>query len=185
MIKAQWDERQLGAVLSGLSPVPLKRALRKAGTTALRDMKSETSKRARKRKRLKASQVKSVIDDAKPRGTTPIRSMRWRMSMRGQAVPLISYPHRQLKRGVSVSVNRGKRTRVRSAFIARTRSGRKQILRREPGAKRLPILMLLGSRPVDAMLHAGEPDAVLVRGRNSFGRAWLRLLPMELEKYRR
>jgi hypothetical protein len=43
---------------------------------------------------------------------------------------------------------------------------------------------LLGSRPVDALLHQGEAEAVAERGARSLRDTFGRLLPVELEKGR-
>src|SRR5262249_32270001 len=109
-------------------------------------------------------------------------------------VPLIAYPHREVqgktgKRGmgprsqggVSVEVNTGKRTLLRGAFIAVMANGHEGIFRRR-GRARLPIHELLGSRPVDALLHQGEADAVAARGGQSFAATFARLLPLEIDK---
>jgi hypothetical protein len=50
------------------------------------------------------------------------------------------------------------------------------------GRARLPIEELLGSRPVDALLHEGEAEAVAARGGQSFADTFARLLPLELGK---
>lgn len=107
---------------------------------------------------------------------------------------MIAYPHsavagRTGKRGmgprsmggVAVEVNTGKRTIVRGAFVATMANGHQGIFRR-CGSARLPIEELLGSRPVDALLHQGEADAVAERGGRSFGETFTRLLPMEVGK---
>jgi hypothetical protein len=52
------------------------------------------------------------------------------------------------------------------------------IIFRWRGAGRLPIEELLGSRPVDALLHQGEAEAVAARGGKLFGETFVRLLPM-------
>jgi hypothetical protein len=55
-------------------------------------------------------------------------------------------PHSQTRKGVSVEVNRGKRTLVQGAFLAMMRSGHVGIFRRR-GKARLPIEELLGPWP--------------------------------------
>jgi hypothetical protein len=61
------------------------------------------------------------------------------------------------------------------------RSGHDGIFQRR-GSARLPIHELLGSRPVDALLHQGESDAVAARGGASFAATFQRVLPMEIGK---
>jgi hypothetical protein len=82
---------------------------------------------------------------------------------------------------VSVEVNRGKRTLIPGAFIATMPNGHKGVFKRL-GKGRLPIKELLGSRPVDALLHEGETDAVAARGGKSFDETFQRVLPLEIGK---
>lgn len=180
---SQADIRALRA--SHLKPA-ITRAMRKASSTSARDMRSEASKRVRARKRLKARDVKKALKVRRNTGRT-LDDMQWGVDVRGTTTRLVDYPHRQIKRGVSVTVNRGKRTLLKGAFIAtmpNPKPGRKGhtgiFLRR--GRARNPIYEILGSRPVDALLHAGEAEGVAERGRSSFMRTAERLLKAELEK---
>lgn len=174
------DTRELNALDSKKINGAIARALRKAGSTALRDMRSEASKRIRERKRLKASVVSRALVLRRSEGTN-IDRMQWGLDVRGTRVPLSAYPHRQTKKGVSVQVNKGKRTLITSAFVAKMRSGHEGIFVRR-GKHRLPIDERMGSRPVDALLHRGEAEAVGERGQRSLAATFERLLPMELEK---
>jgi hypothetical protein len=170
--------------IAGLKPGPFKRAvvkaLRKAGATALRDMRSEASKRIRARKRIKPSYIGRALTLRRPKGSD-IASMSWAVVVSGDPVPLVAYPHRQTRKGVSVEVNRGKRTLLKGAFVASMKSGHEGVFRRR-GKARLPIDELRGSRPVDALLHKGEAEAVGVRGRESFAATYTRVLPLEIGK---
>ena len=161
-------------------PKAVKAALRKAGSTALRDMRSEASKRVRKRKRIKAKFVRDAMVLGRPKGGN-VDGWEWSVSFTGKAVPLTAYPHRQTRKGVSVEVNRGKRTLIKGAFLATMASGHKGVFVRK-GIRRLPIRELLGSRPADALLHKGEAEGVLARGEGTFMSAFARLLPLELAK---
>jgi hypothetical protein len=176
----RWDDGPLAALKSGKPAKAAARALKKAGATALRDMRSEASKRVRQRKRLKASLVREAIH-MRVNKASSIEGMEWALEVRGKPVPLAAFPHRQGTRGVSVEVNRGKRSLVEHAFVATMRSGHRGIFVRE-GLTRLPIRELFGSRPVDALLHQGEADAVAERGRASLEATFARLLPLELAK---
>jgi hypothetical protein len=175
-IRVEFDERELRA-LAKVTPA-IRRALKKAGMTGLRDARSEASKRIRARKRLKAAIVAKALVMDKPLGKAEEGS--WALRVRGTPVPLTAYPHRQTKKGVSVEVNKGKRTLIKSAFIATMTSGHRGIFLRR-GAKRLPIDERFGSRPVDALLHKGEAEAVGQRGARSMVSAFARLLEMELK----
>ena len=179
-ITAQWDRSQIGYLETGKLKGALMRALRKAGSTALRDMRSEASKRIRARKRIKSRYITRAITLRRARGAD-IAGMEWALDVSGTPVPLVAYPARQTRKGVSVEVNRGKRTLVKHSFIATMKSGHKGVFRRR-GTARLPIEELRGSRPVDALLHKGEADAVAERGGRSFGATFVRVLPLEIGK---
>ncbi len=179
-LSVTWDRSQIAELEAGPFKAALKRSLRKAGQTALRDMRAEASKRVRARKRIKGSYVREAITPRRSRGSS-IASMEWGVDVSGEPVPLVAYPHRQTKRGVSVEVNRGTRTLIEGAFEARMKSGHEGIFRRR-GKARLPIAELLGSRPVDALLHKGESEAVAARGGASFMATLERLLPIEIAK---
>ncbi len=179
-ITVKWDRSAMKPLETGPLKGALKRALRKAGATALRDMRSEASKRIRARKRIKSSYISKAMTLRRASGSD-INGMRWALDVSGTPVPLTAYPFRQTKKGVSVEVNRGKRTLLKGAFVATMRSGHKGIFKRR-GKTRLPIKELLGSRPVDALLHEGEADGVAARGGKSFEATFTRVLPLEIGK---
>lgn len=179
-INVRWDRSQIAALETGPMKGALKRALRKAGATALRDMRSEASKRIRTRKRIKSRYITRAMTLRRAKGSD-IAGMEWAVEIDGNPVPLVAYPHRQTKKGVSVEVNRGKRTLVKGSFVATMKSGHKGVFKRK-GTARLPIQELRGSRPVDALLHKGEADAVAARGGKSFGDTFTRVLPLEIGK---
>lgn len=179
-VDVKWDRSGIAALESGPLKGALRRALRKAGATALRDMKSEASKRIRARKRIKVSYITRALTLRRAKGSD-IAGMEWAVDVSGEPVPLVAYPHRQTKKGVSVEVNRGKRTLVRGSFKATMKSGHKGVFKRR-GTARLPIKELRGSRPVDALLHEGEADGVAERGGRSFEATFLRVLPLEIGK---
>jgi len=179
-INVQWDRSQIAALETGPLKAALRRALRKAGATALRDMKAEASKRIRARKRIKPRYIHRALTLRRARGSD-IASMEWAVDVSGEPVPLVAYPHRQTKKGVSVEVNKGKRTLVRGSFVASMKSGHVGVFRRR-GEARLPIRELLGSRPLDALLHKGEADGVAARGGKSFAETFARVLPLEIGK---
>lgn len=179
-VDVKWDRSQIATLETGPMKGALKRALRKAGATALRDMRSEASKRIRARKRIKVSYIRKALTLRRAKGGD-IAGMEWAVDVSGQPVPLVAYPHRQTRKGVSVEVNRGKRTLLAGSFVATMKSGHKGVFRRQ-GKARLPIDELRGSRPVDALLHKGEAEAVAARGGASFGATFARVLPLEIGK---
>ena len=143
-------------------------------------MRSEASKRVRARKKLKVKPVNAALSKRRPKGND-LDSMVFGIDVSGKPVSLASYPARQTKRGVTVEVNRGKRTLLEGAFLATTKSGHRGVFLRV-GDDRLPIRELLGSRPVDALLHDGEAEAIADRGGRSFGATFERLMFRELSK---
>lgn len=179
-INVKWDRSRMAGLEAGPLKAALKRALRKAGATALRDMRSEASKRIRARKRIRPRYITRAIT-LRRAGGGDISAMSWAVNVSGEPVPLVAYPHRQTRKGVTVEVNRGKRTLIPGAFVARMKSGHSGVFRRR-GRARLPIDELRGSRPVDALLHKGEAEAVAARGGRSFAETFARVLPLEIGK---
>jgi hypothetical protein len=180
IVSAKWDKSGMAALATGPLKRAIIRALKKAGATALRDMRSEAVKRIRRRKRIKPRFISRALSLRRNR-SGDIASMAWAVDVSGDPVALVAYPHRQTSRGVSVEVNRGTRTLVKGAFVARMKSGHEGVFRRR-GKARLPIEELRGSRPVDALLHKGEAQGVAERGGKSFGETFRRVLPLEVRK---
>lgn len=156
------------------------RAMRKAGISGQRAMRAEAIRRIRARKALKAKVVRKAMSKSRVT-SSDVNRMRWVISLDGKPVPLIEYRARQTRRGVTVAVNRGKRSLVRGAFIQVMKSGHKGVFVRR-GSARLPIDEQPGSRPVDALLHDGEAEAVAERGGAVARAAFVRLLPFEVER---
>lgn len=180
MIRVDWDSEEIAALHPGNVMPAITRAAMMAGSTSLRDMRSEAAKRVRRRKRIKASEIRASLVMIRPK-RAEIDGADWTLGVKGRRVPLTQYPFRQGKRGVTVEVNTGQRNLIAHAFVATMRSGHKGIYVRK-GSARLPIRELFGSRVVDALLHKGEAEGVRDRGRASFQATFGRLLPLELEK---
>jgi hypothetical protein len=148
------------------------KAARQAGGDAQRAMRAEAKRQVRARKRIAAKYLanKSLpLDRPAP--------LTWRMRVSGAPVPLGEYPRRQTARGVSVEINRGKRVLIKSAFLARMRTGRLGVFLR-PTDARYPMGHRLGSSVSDAMQDAAEPT--LERARAVFTSAFERLLKHHL-----
>lgn len=159
----------------------LTRALAKAGTDAIRQLKSTSNKTVRQRKRFKVARVNKALPVYYPQNKSDISRLVWRMDVSGAPVPLAEFPYRQTRKGVSVAVNTGKRVMVKGAFVARMKSGHVGIYHRR-GKARLPIDEAFTTRVSDVFNDSGmipelqaKTNAVF---RNSFGR----LLPVELGK---
>jgi hypothetical protein len=179
-VSVKWDRSQIAALETGPLKGALRRALRKAGATALRDMRSEAVKRIRARKAIKVRYISRALSKGKASGSD-ISNFAWSVDVDGEPVPLVAYPFRQTKKGVSVEINKGKRTIIKGSFVASMKSGHKGVFVRK-GKARLPIKELRGSRPVDALLHKGEADGVAARGSSSFVTTFQRVLPLEIAK---
>lgn len=179
-ISVTWDKSGLAPLAPGPFKRAVVRALRKAGSTALRDMRSEAVKRIRKRKAIRPRFISRAITLRRAKGSD-IAALEWAVNLSGDPVPLTAYPHRQTAKGVSVEVNRGKRTLIKGSFVATMRSGHEGVFRRRAKG-RLPIDELRGSRPVDALLHEGEAQGVADRGGKTLRDTFARLLPMEIRK---
>jgi hypothetical protein len=174
------DRRELDALSVGRMKPAVIKALRRAGSTALRDMRSELSKRVRARKRIKAAAIREALRLRRAQGSD-IDAMEWAIDVSGKAMRVADYPHRQTKRGVSVEINRGQRSLIRGAFVATMKSGHKGVFVRR-GRRRLPIDERFGSRVVDALGHQGEVEAIQRRGQSSFQATFKRMLGIELQK---
>jgi len=96
LVKVEFDTKQLSALKEGNITPAIRRALRKAGATALRDMRSEATKRVRGRKRIKVGAIRNALVMRRPKGGS-IDGSEWVLQVRGGQVGLISYPHRQTK----------------------------------------------------------------------------------------
>lgn len=159
------------------------RAMRKAGISGQRAMRAEAIRRVRALKNLRARSVRKSMSTHRSR-TGAVEGMAWTLAIDGKPVPLIDYKARQVRRGVTVAVNKGKRTLVKGAFIQVMKSGHKGVFVRR-GRGRLPIDERLGSRPVDALRKSGESEAVGERGAKVARRDFARVLPMELAKLKK
>lgn len=81
-IDVKWDKRGIAALETGPLKAALKRALNKAGTTALRDMRSEASKRVKARNRIASKYITRALTMARPKGAGDIASMEWSRASR-------------------------------------------------------------------------------------------------------
>lgn len=182
-ITFQYDSNELAAI--GDIDKALQRSLSAAGGDAIRAVRADSKRRVRKRKRIRAEYLADrALPLAYPRKGAPIDAMVWTMRASGKEVPLGKYPARQVKRGVSVQVNKGQRRLIEGAFLAKMASGHVGVFKRE-GRWRLPIKHGLSSRTSDTMQDKGTPEAVLLRGHTVMGRTFRRLMPLELAKLKR
>lgn len=185
----EWDSRQLSALRDAKVERALRGALSKAGGDAIRFVRTGTSRLVRQRKRMKLKRVREGLPIYFPRGKAAISELVWRMDVSGEPVPLSEFPYRVVKRkegrrhggGVMVQVNVGRRQLVRSAFVARMRSGHVGIFRRR-GEERLPIDEAFTTRLSDVVQDRGFIPFVQGGAQARFGATFTRLLDVELRR---
>lgn len=181
-IALEWNESQLRDLRARGFSKAIVRAARKSGGDALRSMRTTAARYVRERKRVKAGAVRDAMTLIFPRGTGDLADLAWTLKVNNKTVPLAEYPHRQTKRGVSVSVNKGgARKLIEGAFVARMKSGHEGIFVRR-GKARLPIDELFSSKITDLFRDTGMVDRTFDRGREVFASSFTRLLPLELKK---
>lgn len=174
-----WDSRELSA-FGGVERAVFN-ALKKAGGDAIRAVRAESKRQTRERVRIRAGYLADKsLPLAFPTGRK-LEDLVWVMRVSGQEVPLGEYPHRKTRRGVSVEIQRGKRTVITSAFLAKGRSGRESVFLR-PTKQRYPMGHKLGMSVADSMSDGRIPSAALLRATSVMSSAFVRLLPLELEK---
>ena len=178
-----WDQAMLAPLRSRGLERALTRALSKAGGDAIRAVRVTSSRTVRSRKRMKASRVNKALELQFPRGSKHIDDLVWRMKISPDLVPTSQYPYRQTRLGVSVAINKGKRTLIKGAFVATMKSGHVGIFMRE-GKARLPIKEAFSSRVNDVMQDKATIPAVSARGQAVFQSSFARLLPLEIAKGR-
>ncbi|MCP4448255.1 MAG: hypothetical protein GY811_23390 [Myxococcales bacterium] len=182
MINASFQPGELRAISGARYEEGFAKAISRARSTSARDMKSEASKRIRARKTIRVKATNEAMS-VTIKGRT-LADMEWGVKVRGDTTRLIDYRPRPVIKGVSVSVNKGTRTLLEGAFIARmphprgkNKKGHLGVFMRR-GRSRNPIYELVASRPIDALNHEGEAEGVMTRGRVSFIKTMRRVIDM-------
>jgi len=181
-LQIKWDSEVLRRTIgSPRTERALVKALSKAGGDAIRATKVESSRVVRARKRLKVRRVSTAMPLVFPKAPRTLEALVWRMPVSGEVVPVAEFPFRQTRQGVSVEINRGRRTLIKSAFAALMKSGHRGVYRRR-GDKRLPIDELFTTKVSDVFLDSGMIPQVEARAQAVFSATLARVLPMELAK---
>lgn len=158
------------------------RALRKAGVEAIRRARAESNRYVRSRKRMKVKDSSRGLVMVFPKSSKNIEDLVWRLKFSGKPVPVINYGSpRQTRKGVTVSINKGKRVLIRHAFIATMRSGHEGVFKRT-GKKRLPIRELYSSSVADVGSDAGYLESVAQKASVTFETAFQRIFAIDLSK---
>lgn len=181
-IECTWDRRALDVLIKGRGvEAAIIRAVSKAGGDAIRAMKADSSRKVRERKRLKLSTVNKSLPIRFPTGKRDLHSMVWRMDVSGRPIPVAEFPHRQVRKGVSAEITKGRRKLIKGAFTATLRSGHAGVFRRR-GKARLPIDEAFTTRVSDVFRDPGFIPQVHARTAAVLNAALARLLPVELAK---
>lgn len=194
-----WDRREASTLTGNQLQRAIVNTAMKAGRDGIRTIKSASTASVRFRKRIKVRRVNDSLPVSFPR-TRELEGLEWTMRVSGRAIPLVEYPHRQGRRGVLVSVNAGPRKLIKSAFVARMKSGHEGIfLRRTTGlhgpmtraagkssdvfrAGRLPIDEAFSTRVSDVFNDSGMIPAVVERGQLAFAKTFDRVFSLEVSK---
>jgi Prophage minor tail protein Z (GPZ) len=177
----QWDRKLLKPFQDKAIDRAIFRAVSRAGGDGVRALRTAASRAVRARKRMKASKVNAAMKLRFPRGAKHVDDLVWHMDVSRDPVPMADYPFRQVKRGVSVAINKGARSLVKGAFVATMQSGHTGVFVRK-GKARLPIEELFTTRVSDLFNDSGMVPAVYARGGEVFAKSFARLLPLELGK---
>lgn len=179
-----WDSKELAALTGSGIERAVVRALRKAGGDGIRAARAELKRGTRARVAIQAGYLADrALPTRFPRGNR-LEDLVWGIGVSDEAIPLGRYPRRQVKRGVSVVIERGKRKIIKSAFLQhRKRTERLSVFKRK-GKTRYAMGHLLGPSLADLQADGRVPRAALNRGATVLGAAFRRLLPLELDKVR-
>lgn len=182
-LSLQWDISQVAAATRATKGFDqaLMRAARKSGGDAIRFLKRGSNKLIRSRKRFRVARVNSALPLVFPRGSNSLETLEWRMNVSGAPVPVADFAHRQTRKGVTASINAGKRSLIPGAFIATMRSGHTGVFIRK-GKARLPIRETFTTRVSDVFNDAGFIDYLQAGAQARFSASFERLLPLELSK---
>ena len=147
------EVQELERIFGTTAPKALKKAMRLSLTRTRSGAKSETSKKIREHYEIKAKRVKQDIV------MTRVNFSSFQFSLIGRKKPIstISFGRpRQVRAGVSVTVEKGERKLIKRAFIARGLNGKTQVFSRftEEGS-------LLPIRKMEQGRHVGERRRVI------------------------
>lgn len=158
------------------------RATQAAGSSALRAMRAEGSRRIREKKGIQAGQIDRALTLLYP----PSKDVfLWRLVAKAKPIPLIAFGARQTRTGVSVEVTKGKRSIIRHAFIATMASGHKGVFMREGPKRRMAQGRYAGKmrQPIDERFSATVASAlgqaapeVMERGKETFRTTFNRMM---------
>jgi hypothetical protein len=147
------------------------RYARMAGSSAIRSMRAEASRRIRAQWNIKASRVNKTLSIIFPQVGG---EMVWKLRSSYGPTPLADFGARQTSKGVSVMIYKGGgRQVIPGSFLATMKSGHVGVFTRM-GKKRLPIQERYG--PPISSIFRGTAPYVVNRGRDVFLSTFERLV---------
>ena len=188
------SKRLLSAIGGAKTNRALVSATKKAGFSALRKMKAETSRVIRSEKNLKVAKVKTLIK-SKANISSTVDKMGWRIRVSGAAIPIGTFPIRQLKGGIKFKANKSSWSTYKGAFVATVKRGRAAFTRGDSTTSRrkkyrntrgqvnksqLPIKELHTSGASSSFKQQSNVDKVLDAGGNEFQSTFLRVIRSKL-----
>lgn len=160
------------------------RAVSKAGGDAARTLRTAGTADVRSRKKLKLKTVRDQLVLDFPTNKSDMAALQWRMRVGNAPTRVIDLGARQTKAGVTFSVNAGKRSFIRGAFIQTMSSGHTGVFFRR-GKARLPIDEAFSTRVSDVFKDHEFIPGVFTKGMTKFKSSFDRLLPLEFAKIKR
>lgn len=185
MITFEWDSREVQAAHGAVEPLRLFRALKRSGADAIRSMRAESKRQIRSSVRLRSRYLTNEAFPLNmPRARSSIGGLVWTMRVSGAPVPLSEYPHRANKKGVRVQVKRGSFVLIKSAFLARRKTGKVGVFLR-PTEARYPMGHRLGLRVSDTFADGRLSTALHAYGQAQFAKRfayWIAVKDLPLGK---
>jgi hypothetical protein len=179
-IEVKWDDSEVRLWQGTHMESAMLRALNRAGIDTIRRTRAEANRRVRERKAVKVSEASKGLRMVFPWSAKNWNTLVWKLGFSGKPIPVYKYGRpRQVKQGVAVTINVGKRVTIRSAFISKMKSEHIGVFKRV-GKKRLPIKELLSTRVSDVGQDFIEPLAN--KAAITFSSAFARTMGLELER---
>ncbi len=171
----------LAPALQGGHDARLDRALMRAGSSALLSARAEAVRQVRQRRAIKASAVRDAIDLRYPLSPDPDGSLTWRLVVSHRPLPVVAYPHSQVRAGVSAQIKVSGRSLIRHAFVATMpksghrgvfmRTGRFKVTEGKRGPRRREIIKeLFTTQVLDVFRDEGFVEAIAARATEVFER---------------
>jgi hypothetical protein len=181
MIVLDWEKEGVDFWKNNRANAAVRRALRMAGSSAVKAMRAASSREIRAKKKFKVAAVNKALKLVYPPASATIDGMEWRLNATAMTTPVSAFSFRQTAKGVTARINKGKLSKIPSAFVLRLDSGHVGVFVRE-GKGRLPIKEAFTTKITDVFRDNGMTDGVERRAIEVFNSAFSRLLALELKK---